>query len=118
MVTKDDRIAILTDKRKGYCTDCWAKTHPGSTCQPKYFCKDAACKSAHGSHSALSCPKFLVEPSNTQTINAVTSTNNKCDLMAVALPTAVTISHNSNALKLAPEKRNVALMMDSGRKGH
>ena len=43
VVTKDDRIAILTDKRKGYCTDCWAKTHPGSTCQPKYLCKDAAC---------------------------------------------------------------------------
>ncbi|CAL4218274.1 unnamed protein product, partial [Meganyctiphanes norvegica] len=38
----------------------------------------------------------------------------KCDQKAVALPTAVMIAHNLNALKLPIEQRNVALMLDSG----
>ena len=59
------------------------------------------------------CPKHLVETLKPHTIAAVLDTN-KCDLKAVALPTAVMVAHNPHALKLAPEKRNVALMMDSG----
>ena len=38
----------------------------------------------------------------------------KCDLKAVALPTAVLTAHNQNALKLPIEERNLSLLLDSG----
>ena len=112
VVSRDERIKILSDKRKSSCKICWSE-HTGSTCPSQFFCKDASCKSAHGPHACLLCPKNLVEQAKPHTIGAVTNIN-KSDLKAVALSTAMMVAHNSNALKLAPEKRTVALMLDSG----
>ena len=121
VVSKEDRIKILKKDRKDNCNTCWSKHKSDQNCPDKFCCKDPSCKESQSVHAKLLCPKIINEISQPKTIGCLnsnpTSTNinvAKCDQKAVALPTAIMIAHNLNALKLPIEQRNVALMLDSG----